>query len=101
MLQVTDTAVSMLQEARVAQEIPETFGVRVFAKAGDNGEAALALAFTEEPVEGDQVTKQSGTEIYISPDVAEPLAQSKLDVEQTPEGPLLALRPQEQEQEQQ
>ena len=95
MLQVTNSAVSVLEEARVAQQLPESFGVRVFARTGNDGQAALALAFAEEPAEGDQVTEHSGTEVYVAPEVAEPLAEHKLDVEQTPDGPQLALVPQD------
>jgi Fe-S cluster assembly iron-binding protein IscA len=96
-LQVTDSAVSVLQQARTTQEIPDSFGVRVFAQADENGQAGLALAFAEQPVEGDHVTEQSGTEIYVAPELAEPLAESLLDVEDTPEGPQLALVPQRDE----
>ncbi len=95
LLQVTESAVNALEEARAAQEVPDTFGVRVFAQADESGEAALALAFAEEPVEGDQVSEQEGTEIYIAPELADPLAGSMLDVEDTPEGPQLALVPQD------
>jgi Fe-S cluster assembly iron-binding protein IscA len=95
MLQVTESAVSVLREARAAQEVPESFGVRVFAQANENGQAAIALAFTEEPVEGDHVTEQGGTEIYVAPELAEPLADTTLDVQHTTEGPQLALVPQE------
>lgn len=94
MLQVTESAASVLQEARAAQEVPEAFGVRLFVQAGNNEQAAVALAFAEEPLEGDQVTEQGGTEIYVAPELAEPLAQSMLDVEDTPEGPQLAVVPQ-------
>lgn len=98
MLQATDSAVSVLRDARAAQELPDSYGVRVFAQADENGQAALALAFAEEPVEGDQVTEKDGTEIYVAPELAEPLAESLLDVEDTAEGPQLALVPQEDEQ---
>jgi Fe-S cluster assembly iron-binding protein IscA len=93
MLQVTDSAISVLQEARAAQELPESVGVRVFAQTGNDGQAALAVAFAEAPMEGDQVTEQGGTEIYVAPEVAEPLADSMLDVQDTVEGPQLALVP--------
>jgi Fe-S cluster assembly iron-binding protein IscA len=96
-LQVSDTAVSVLEEARTAQEVPETFGVRLFAQTDDTGQAGLALAFAEEPADGDTVTQQHGTDIYVAPELAEPLATSMLDVEQTPEGPQLALVPQDDE----
>lgn len=95
MLQVTDSAAIALQEARAVQQVPDSFGVRVFAQAGDNGQPALALAFTEEPGEGDQVTEQSGTEIYVAPELVEPLAEHMLDVEDTADGPQLALVPQQ------
>lgn len=95
MLKVSDSAVSVLQETRAAQDVPETYGVRVFANADENGQPTLALAFAEQPAEGDQVTEQHGTEVYVAPEVAEPLAESVLDVEETPEGPQLALVPQE------
>lgn len=96
-LQVSETAVSVLEEARTAQEIPGTFGVRIFANAGEDGQGSVALAFTEEPIAGDQVTEQSGTEIYVAPDLAEPLASSVLDVEHHPTGPQLTIVPQSSE----
>lgn len=97
MLQVSSPAVSVLKDARTAQEVPEHFGVRVFAQPDETGQAALALAFTEEPVEGDHVTEQDGTDIYVAPELAEPLADSVLDVEDTAEGPQLTLVQQDDE----
>ncbi len=97
MLKITDAAVAALEEARAAQEVPEDHGVRVSAQPDPNDAAntVLALGFIEEPAEGDQVTDQAGTEIYIAPEVAEPLAGTVLDIEQTPEGAQLILKPQE------
>ncbi|MFP4635328.1 MAG: hypothetical protein ACLFRD_05670 [Nitriliruptoraceae bacterium] len=95
LLQVSPSAVSALNEAREAQEVPDSHGVRVFAQPDESGEAALALAFAEQPAEGDEVTEQSGTEFYVAPELAEPLAASKLDVEETPEGAQLTIVPQE------
>jgi len=96
-LQLSQAAGSLLREARDAQEVPETFGVRVFAQADDDGQAALALAFTEEPAAGDQVTEQGGTEVYVAPELAEPLADQLLDVDETQDGPQLTLVPQDDE----
>ena len=98
MLQVTESAVTVLAEARAAQEVPDTFGVRVFAQADQNGQPALALAFAEEAVEGDLVTEQAGTEIYVAPEIAETLADQTLAVADTAEGPQLALVPQDDQQ---
>ncbi len=99
MLQVTSTAANVLAEARQAQELPEEYGVRVFAHPDESGEAALALAFAEQPAEGDLVTEQDGTEIYVAPELAEPLAGSTLDVTEGPDGPELTLVPQGDEEE--
>lgn len=95
MLQVTASAAHALREARATQRVPDSFGVRVFARAGDDGQAAVALAFAQEPSEGDTVTEQSGTEIYVASELVEPLAEHTLDVEDTPDGPQLALVPQQ------
>ena len=96
-MQVTSDAANVLAEARDAQELPEEYGVRVFAQADESGQAALALAFAEQPAEGDQVTEQDGTEIYVAPELAEPLAGSTLDVTDGPDGPELTLVPREDE----
>jgi Fe-S cluster assembly iron-binding protein IscA len=93
--QVSESAVNVLQEARARQEVPESFGVRVFAQPDEAGQATLALAFAEQPAEGDQVTEQAGTEIYVAPELAEPLAGHILDIAETPEGAELTLVPQQ------
>jgi Fe-S cluster assembly iron-binding protein IscA len=95
MFQVTDSAANALRQARAVQQVPDSFGVRVFTQSGNDGQATLRLAFAEEPIEGDQVTEQSGTEIYVAPELIEPLAEHKLDVEDTSDGPQLALLPQQ------
>ncbi len=93
-MQVTSDAANVLAEARQAQELPEEYGVRVFAHADDTGQASLALAFADQPAEGDQVTEQEGTEVYVAPELAESLSESTLDVTDGPNGPELTLVPQ-------
>lgn len=97
MLQVTTAAVVALEEARSAQQVPDEHGVRVSAQPDPNDpdNTVLALGFTATPVEGDQVTDQAGTAIFVAPEVAEPLADTLLDIEDTPEGAQLILKPQE------
>jgi Fe-S cluster assembly iron-binding protein IscA len=94
MLQVSETAVAVLEEARSAQQVPETFGVRISGQPTEDGQMELMVGFAEGPGDGDEVTEQAGTEIYIAPEVAEPLADSKLDLEPTPEGAQLVVKPQ-------
>lgn len=95
MFQVTASAVDVLNEARATQEVPEDYGLRVFAQQDEAGQTGLALAFAEQPAEGDQVSEQAGTEIYVAPELAEPLADQVLDVAETPDGTALTLVPQE------
>lgn len=95
MLQVSPSAVAALEQARTAQQVPDSHGVRIFAEPDDNGQVAVSLGFSEEPADGDQVTEEGGTEIYVAPELAEPLAESVVDLEDTPEGAQLVIRPQE------
>ncbi len=94
MLQVTHSALAALGEARAAQGVPDSFGVRVFAQARENGQATVALAFAEHAAEGDLVIQRGNTEIYVAPELAKRLSSSVLDVEDTREGPKLTLVPQ-------
>lgn len=95
MLQVRDTAAVVLQQERANSQVPDSFGVRVFSKADEDGQETLAISFAEEPARGDKVTVQCGTEFYIAPDVAESLSDRALDVEHSPEGARLTLAPQD------
>lgn len=97
MLQVSEAAINALQDARAAQDLSEDFGVRVFGESAPSGEIEVSIAFTEEPADGDTVTEQAGTPIYIAPEVAEPLAEAELDLAETPEGPGLVIKPQDAE----
>jgi Fe-S cluster assembly iron-binding protein IscA len=95
MLQLTETAATRITEVRRDQGLPETFGVRVSGAATPDGKVALQVAFSEGPVEGDQIDEQHGTRVFVAPEVAEPLEEVELDVEgEAAEGVQLILRPQ-------
>lgn len=94
MLQVSDAAAAVLEETRSAEELPETVGVRVFAQPDPSGDMQVSLTFAEEPLPDDEVTEQAGTQVYIAPEVAEPLSDSVLDLEQAADGPQLVIKPQ-------
>lgn len=95
MLQVTDSAVSALEEARTGQGVPDDHGVRIGTVPDPNGQPAIALGFVETPQEGDQLVEEAGTQIFLAPELVEPLSTMVIDVEDTPEGAQLAIRPQE------
>ncbi len=91
MLQVTSDAMTTFDQARGAQELPESVGVRIFAQRDEQGEVGIALAFAEQPQDGDQVTETDGTQVFVAPELAEPLADSVLDVQETDQGTELVI----------
>jgi hypothetical protein len=78
-VEVTLTAASAIEQARQANGIPPSHGVRIFAAKDPKGEVMLALDFAAEPSEGDDVTEQYGTRLFLAADVAGPLADVELD----------------------
>jgi iron-sulfur cluster assembly protein len=97
LLQVSDSAVAVLENARESQEVPDSFGVRIFGEPTPAGQVAISLAFAEEPQEGDDVVEQSGTRVFVAQELAEPLADSVVDLEETTEGAQLVIKPQDDE----
>lgn len=95
MLQVTDSAVTALEQARAGQGVPEGHGVRIGTQADPNGQPAIALGFVETPMEGDTLVEDASTKVFVAPELVEPLSEMVVDVEDTPEGAQLAIRPQE------
>jgi Fe-S cluster assembly iron-binding protein IscA len=91
MLSMTSSAANVLDTVRQQQGLPESCVVRVFPKPTTNG-LEVDITFEAEPAEGDQVVESEGTTLCVDPDLAEPLADTVIDAEQTPEGPQLVLR---------
>lgn len=91
MFQVTEAAAVQLAEARSDRGIPDSAGIRVFGEPQGGNQMALGLAFTEVPAEDDVVIQQHGTAVFIASEVAGPLDEITLDVEETSEGPKLVL----------
>lgn len=94
MLQVTTAAATALAEVRDAQDLPDSYGVRIAAQPDPSGQVGIALQFAEVPEAGDEVTPTDGPDVYVAPELAEPLSGSLIDVDDTPEGPQLVIKPQ-------
>lgn len=102
MLQCTKAAASTLEGVREQNDLPDTFGVRLFAAPAPDGEVGLGIDFAPEPVEGDAVTEQHGTTFMLDPQISDQLAEMTLDVVPDPAedgngAPQLVLRSQETE----
>lgn len=94
MLQITHGAATFLSELRRGQDVPDTYGLRVFPESTEPGEVTIGLGFTDAPAEGDQVTEQDGLRVFVAPELASPLDDAAIDVSGDDESTRLVFRPQ-------
>jgi Fe-S cluster assembly iron-binding protein IscA len=93
-LQITHGAATFLSELRRGQEVPDTYGLRVFPESTEPGEVTIGLGFTDTPLEGDQVTEQDGLRVFVAPELAAPLEDAAIDIAGDNGAPRLIFRPQ-------
>lgn len=91
-MKLTESAAAALENIRQSQQIPEAHSTRLTAEQRPTG-LGVRLEFVEEVPQGDQVAEQAGTQVHVDPKLAEPLADSTLDVEDTEEGLAFVFRP--------
>lgn len=80
MLEITHDAATLLTEIRRGQEVPDSYGLRVFPESTAPGELTIGLGFTDAPVAGDQVTEQDGMRLFVARELATPLEDTAIDV---------------------
>lgn len=98
MLLLSENAAAALENVRTAQGVPESYGVRLSGGQEPSGDITINLAFVEAPAEADQVTEQSGLDVYVAPEVSGPLSTAVMDVQDSDEGLHLVFRPQDAQQ---
>lgn len=98
MLRVSENAAAALESIRRIEGIPESHGTRLTGGQQPSGDVVVRLEFVETPEEADQVTEQAGTEVYVYPEVAGPLAEAVMDVQDSDDGLSFVFRPQGAEQ---
>lgn len=91
MLTMTSNAAAVLDEIRQQQQVPEEYGLRVYPTESPQG-VQVQLGFSPEPTTGDEVSESEGKKLFVAPELAEPLSESVIDAEKTPEGTRLVLR---------
>ena len=91
-MELSENAAAALENIRESQGIPEESGARLTADRGPSGGLALRLEFVPGVSEADQVVEQSGTEIYLAPEVVEPLEDAVMDVRDSDEGLAFVFR---------
>lgn len=86
MLQVSEQAASALEAIRRNEEVPESHDTRLSPAQSPDGDLAIRLEFVEGAEEEDQVAEQAGTKVYVDSELAEPLSEAVMDVQNTAEG---------------
>ena len=96
MLQLTTEAATLLSDVCRQQGLsPESSGVRVSGNVDQAGQLIVQMNLQEDPEPADEVSEQEGINLFVAPEVAEPLSNALVDVAQTPDGPQLALHRQD------
>ena len=94
MLQITHDAANFLSDLRRGQDVPETYGLRIFPESTEPDEITVGLGFTDAPADGDHVTEQGGLRVFVAPELAAPLEDAAIDVTADDGAPRLVFRPQ-------
>ena len=79
MLEITHDAATLLTEIRRGQDVPDSYGLRVFPESTEPGEVTIGLGFTDEPAPDDEVTEQDGMRVFVARELAEPLEDAAID----------------------
>jgi Fe-S cluster assembly iron-binding protein IscA len=95
MLQVTEAAASILRQAVEAPEVPGS-AVRIQPVQSPAGEPAISFQPVGGPEEGDAEGDAPGLDVFVAPELSDPLDEAVLDARETQEGAELFLRPQAQ-----
>jgi Fe-S cluster assembly iron-binding protein IscA len=92
-LQITHGAATFLSDLRRVNDMPDTYGLRVFPETTAPGEVSIGLGFTDTPEEGDHVTERDGLRVFVAPELAEPLDDAEIDVSGDNGTPRIVFRP--------
>jgi Fe-S cluster assembly iron-binding protein IscA len=91
MLVVTPEATAFVGSLLAENKLPETYCLRLSAGSSDDGQRAVQISFTEEPVAGDEVAGDETPRVFVAPEIAPVLDGTVLDVESSGDGSRLVL----------
>jgi len=94
MLKLSENAAAALEDLRRMEGIPEGHGARITGGEQPSGDIVVRLEFVESPPAEDQVAEKAGTEVYVDPEVAGPLSDVVMEVEDSDEGLSFVFHPQ-------
>lgn len=91
-LRITDRAAAFIDQTRARRQLPEHYGVRIFAGARLNGQGAIQIGFSPRPLVGDEVSESEGTRLFVAPEVSDALDEFVLDIDEEADSVNLVLR---------
>lgn len=92
MLDLSPTAVAVINELRSAEGVSESHGIRLDGLPSPDGAVQIRLAFQESPAPQDEVGEAGGTKIFVSENLAAPLANALIDARTDGQGSQLVLK---------
>lgn len=98
MLQVTEAAVGVIRQIRTdTPGVSDEAKARIQLVASEQEEQpGLGFGFSDEPIDGDhKVADQEDIEVFLAPELVEPLAAAIVDAVPGDQGQQLVLREQE------
>jgi Fe-S cluster assembly iron-binding protein IscA len=95
MVHVSNTAATAFRAFLANEEGATVIRLELAPMPGDETMAAIRFAAVEAPAEGDIQADAPGVEIFISPELNEPLSDAVIDAQTTPDGTELVIRRQD------
>lgn len=98
MLQVTEAAVGVIRQIRTdTPGVSDEAKARIQLVASEQEEQpGLGFGFSDEPIEGDhKVAEDEAIQVFLAPELVEPLSAAVVDALPDSEGQQLVLREQE------
>lgn len=90
MLQVTESAEALFRQFLQREDVAGN-AIRIQLAPGPEGQAAVAFQAVDQPDTNDAPVESPGVDIYVAPELTEPLGTARLDARETDQGAELFL----------
>ena len=93
MLQVTESAEALFRQFLQREDVTGN-AIRIQPAPGPEGQPAVAFQPVDQPETNDAPAESPGVDVYVAPELTEPLGTATLDARATDQGAELFLREQ-------
>jgi Fe-S cluster assembly iron-binding protein IscA len=90
MLQVTESAETLFRQFLEREDVTGN-AIRIQPAPGPEGESTVTFEVVDQPDTNDAPAESPGVDIYVAPELTEPLGEAKLDARVTEKGSELFL----------